>query len=57
MLLDLLGRWNVDVSRSLLVGDKPSDIEAAQGAGIVGHLFRGGDLRDFTAPLLSRSDG
>jgi D-glycero-D-manno-heptose 1,7-bisphosphate phosphatase len=43
-----------DVRReaSLLVGDKPSDIEAARRAGIAGFLFPGGDLREFVDPLL-----
>jgi D,D-heptose 1,7-bisphosphate phosphatase len=37
---------------SLLVGDKPTDVEAAHRAGIAGHLFPGGDVRDFIDPLL-----
>ncbi len=37
---------------SLLVGDKCTDIEAAHAAGIAGHLFPGGDLREFISPLL-----
>ena len=53
MLRDLLGRWNVDAARSLLIGDKPHDVAAAQGAGIPGHLFEGGDLREFVAARLS----
>lgn len=46
MLLDLMGTWPVDRSRSLLVGDKRSDTEAAGAAGIRSVVFAGGDLRD-----------
>lgn len=49
MVRDLLGRWNVDVARSFLVGNMPHDVEAAQAAGIAGHLYEGGNLRDFVA--------
>jgi histidinol phosphatase-like enzyme len=42
----------VDVSRSILIGDKPSDLEAAWAAGIQGYLFSGGNLSQFLRPLL-----
>ena len=45
MILDLLEHWPVDPSRSLLVGDKPSDVAAARAAGIRGHLMRGEPLQ------------
>ena len=47
MLLDLIAKWPIDLSRSLLVGDKESDITAAQQAGIKGLLFEGGNLHHF----------
>ncbi len=43
MILRALAEWPVDVSRSFMVGDKPSDIDAAQRAGVRAWLFLGGD--------------
>lgn len=39
MLLDLMKRWPVDKDRSLMVGDKDSDIEAAGAAGVKGLML------------------
>ena len=52
MILDCLEGWPVRKEGSLLVGDKPHDLEAAAAAGIPGHLFEGGDLAAFIRPLL-----
>ena len=52
MISDLMSRFPVDVSRSILIGDKPSDLEAAWAAGIQGYLFSGGNLSQFLRPLL-----
>ena len=38
---------NIDASRSFLLGDKPSDVEAAHRAGMRGYLFPGGNLLCF----------
>lgn len=40
MILSLLDSWPVDEVRSIMVGDKPSDIMAAEAAGIRGLTFR-----------------
>jgi D-glycero-D-manno-heptose 1,7-bisphosphate phosphatase len=53
MITDLLKKFPVDASRSFVVGDRPSDIEAARAAGLPGYLFAGGNLRDFILPLLA----
>ena len=47
MILLALSEWPVDRERSLLVGDKPSDMEAAARAGVRAALFRGGNLYYF----------
>lgn len=53
MLLDLMEHWPVDIARSLLVGDQPTDLAAAHAAGIAAHRFTGGNLHDFLAPHLT----
>ena len=47
MLLRALAEWPVDRDRSIMVGDKPADLEAALRAGVRGLLFAGGDLDVF----------
>jgi len=47
MILRALSEWPVDKAASVLVGDKPSDLEAALRAGVKGVLFEGGDLAAF----------
>lgn len=45
---------NIDLNRSLLIGDNESDVTAATRAGVPGHLFKGGDLFEFAQPLLGK---
>lgn len=47
MLLQAMAEWPIDREASLMIGDKPSDLEAALRAGVKGVLFEGGNLRDF----------
>src|SRR6185369_9365172 len=49
MILRALEDFPIDKARSLLIGDKPSDLEAALRAGVRGVLFTGGDLMKFLA--------
>ena len=47
LLQNALNKWPVDKENSLLIGDKLSDIQAAEAAGIKGYLFQGNNLLDF----------
>ncbi|MFN3521145.1 MAG: D-glycero-alpha-D-manno-heptose-1,7-bisphosphate 7-phosphatase [Phenylobacterium sp.] len=47
MLLKALAEHPIDRERSIMVGDKPADLEAALRAGVRGFLFEGGNLADF----------
>jgi D-glycero-D-manno-heptose 1,7-bisphosphate phosphatase len=53
MINELVERFPVDVSRSILIGDKPTDLEAAQAAGIKGYLFSGKNLTHFLKSILA----
>lgn len=52
MILRALAEWPVDKKHSFLIGDRESDIEAAQRAGLRGHLYEGGKLLDLVSRLI-----
>lgn len=52
MLRDLMSAWPVRTQGSFVIGDKPSDVEAAKAVGLPGFLFAGGDLATFAADVL-----
>ncbi len=54
LITALIARHGIDRSRSFLIGDRPSDLAAAAGAGVSGHLFSGGNLLAFVTGLLER---
>ena len=47
MLQKAMERFPIDKASSFLVGDKDTDIAAAEAAGIKGFLFQGGDVDQF----------
>ncbi|MBN9089187.1 MAG: HAD-IIIA family hydrolase [Reyranella sp.] len=47
MILKLQREWTTDPSRSFVVGDRDTDVEAAIAAGVAGFKFPGGNLLDF----------
>lgn len=54
MLRDLMSAWPVRAQGSFMIGDKPSDVEAAKAAGLPGFLFTGGDLAAFVDDVLRK---
>jgi D,D-heptose 1,7-bisphosphate phosphatase len=52
MIEDLIGAWPVDRERSFLVGDQPTDLQAASSAQIRGYMFEGGNLDEFVTAIL-----
>ena len=57
MLKALLAAWPVDKPASLLVGDKQSDLEAAEAAGLRSALLEGGDLKAFITAHMGAGAG
>jgi D-glycero-D-manno-heptose 1,7-bisphosphate phosphatase len=55
MILDLMQHWPVRRVGSFVVGDRGSDIEAAEAAGLPGFLFAGGDLDAFIADVMAQT--
>lgn len=54
MLLRAIADLGLDPARSVLIGDKDSDLEAARRAGVRGVLFNGGDLLPTVEAALDR---
>jgi D,D-heptose 1,7-bisphosphate phosphatase len=45
---------NIDLGRSLLIGDNETDVLAASNAGVRGYLFKGANLHEFAQPLVEK---
>ena len=54
MLVDLIGAWDLEPARAVMVGDQDTDMQAAAAAGVTGYLFGGGNLAAFLRPILER---
>jgi D-glycero-D-manno-heptose 1,7-bisphosphate phosphatase len=52
MLLDLMRLWPVDAARSVMIGDRDTDMRAAVAAGVRGRLFTNGRLDDLVRGVL-----
>jgi D,D-heptose 1,7-bisphosphate phosphatase len=57
MIVDLLSRFTVHQDRTVMIGDRETDLAAARAAGIEGQLFTGGRLIDQLSPILDRLTG
>jgi D,D-heptose 1,7-bisphosphate phosphatase len=58
MITKLQAEWATDPSGSFLIGDRDTDVQAAEAAGIPGHKFPGGNLLQFVrrhAPVAQRT--
>lgn len=51
MLLRAIADHGIDPARSFMIGDQPTDLEAARRAGVPAFLFEGGSLDDFVFEL------
>lgn len=52
MLLSAIKDHGIDVGRAFMIGDRPSDMEAARRAGVPGFRFEGGNLDAFVRDLI-----
>jgi D-glycero-D-manno-heptose 1,7-bisphosphate phosphatase len=53
MILRAVAELGLDRAKSFMIGDQPSDMEAARRAGVAGCRFDGGDLDVFVAGVLA----
>jgi len=51
LILKAQRSWNIDTTSSFLIGDRQTDVEAAEAAGIKGHLFNSNNLLEFVREL------
>jgi len=56
MILHLAGAWHLNLQHCVMIGDQSIDLEAARRAHITGHIFPGGNLATFIAPIVAAAD-
>lgn len=54
MVSMLAEKHDINLGQSIMIGDRQTDIEAAEAAGCEGFLFEGGNLYDFIKPIMDR---
>lgn len=54
MILRAIADHHIDPAKSFLIGDQPSDLEAARRAGVPGFRFEDGNLDAFVRDLMER---
>jgi len=54
MIFDLMKKWPIKRNGSFMIGDRSTDIEAAQAANIPGFLFESDNLLKFIQNVISR---
>ena len=52
MIINAFRDWPIISSKSILIGDKESDLQAANSAGIKGYLYKEGNLLNFLEEIL-----
>ena len=53
LLLNLARKWKIDLSASVMIGDRDSDVEAGRRAGAHGYLFTQNNLDDLARQVIS----
>ena len=54
MINEAVEKYNLDKSKCFMIGDRPSDLEAAKNAEIRGFLFNSNNLKDFIKEILDK---
>lgn len=55
MIRRALDDFGIEPKQALMIGDKPADVQAANGAGVDGYLYDGGDLEAFLIDAAKRT--
>lgn len=54
LLFDLANKWQIDLSQSVMIGDRSTDVEAGQRAGCHSYLFDGVNLNRLAEKVISK---